>query len=227
MFRKNPKELYDTDSKIVRSDYIVAKAITNAYSFSNNEGNPFSRGLNLPMLFLWKVHKNHPLRITNRNGYTRVWPAENYDLFRDRKRRMPARIFEDKMAHDLATFMLIPFKFIQNKPASENCLYFDLGKSFIPCDRGKEPSDATLFYAAHGNSISPTDDIYNVSAQVMPSHLKGQIWDFLINGGNIYSHEKTFGSQLEGQVKSEPSHISGLFTSLCSLLEKRYNSRLV
>jgi hypothetical protein len=186
------------DSKIVREDYIVEQGSTISYSFLDARENPLGKSLSVPIMFIWKVHRNHPVRMrTQDSGWVRVWPIND--------RRMPAEVVEDKLAHDVATYVLLPFYDPNLEATLGRTRSIPFANSFYPAN-SSEPGTASVFYINHGGDVHSQDDI--ATASIVPAGLvANHLWNFLINRGRVYSHEKTFNRKYEGRVEISPQQI--------------------
>jgi len=114
---------------------------------------------------MFKVHKNHPLKITHSSiNHVHIYPTSED---RVKRPRMPAEVFRDKMDHDLAAFMMLPFNMDIEKEKTlwEKIAVIEDG--FIPHEgSNQEKQPASIIYLPHGLNLK--EGIYKVS-EVMPS----------------------------------------------------------
>lgn len=210
------------DVKVVKRDFLVVEASTMSYSFLNGDDsrNPFSRSLSVPEFYIWKIHRNHPMVVRNRDGFTSIWPKE--ELNENLQSRFPLEFARDRMAYDLATFVAVPFELSSE---SKSISIFNLGHSFYP--KGNQNGrKASLYYIEHENLVHSQDNLKKISPGVMPSHVLNHLLYWLMDGQNIYSHEKTFNQRLEGRIEVALPLVRELQSKLVPLLEKRYKTRL-
>jgi len=203
------------DSKIVNRDYIVAIGTqTVGPEFIEKEKNPFQRNFFMPVFYLWKVHRNHPLKIFSPGlNYSHIYPVNG-------KNRVPAEVHRDRMAHDLTAFVLHPFAV--EPDSSSNWEKFNIEKGFV-AENG-ERRDANLLYLEHGWNIHNQDNL-RVS-EVMPSQVINHFFHWLYSGKEIHSHNKTFDQRLEGKIEVPIGRSRELTAKICGILEDRYKTRL-
>lgn len=240
MWRGRKENLELVDSKIVTRDFIIAEGSTMSYNFLGEKNNPFSKSIRAPIFYLFKVHKNHPLRIfSSSTNFVNIYPAKESKKSRP---RMPGEVYRDRMDYDLTTFLFLPFDINLGKSPWKK---FSIEEGFSPesVDSIKEYSgslrenkwlsefaslerDASLLYAEHGPSIHCQDSFHRVS-EVMPSQVINHFFSWLREGKEIYSHEKTFNQRLEGSVKVPLERAREITWEVMNVLEKRYSTRLM
>jgi hypothetical protein len=219
--------LDEVDSKIVKEGFIAAKGFSvGTYSFLDGEKNPFGRSCWVPIFYLWKVHKNHPIKISASSPqYSYVFPVlEKGD------KRMPAEIHRSKIDYDMAMFMMVPFD-VDGKSISE-WEKFELESSFAPdptrsslpeYERDKS-HNASLLYGDHGGSTHCQDNLSVV--ELMPSQVIKYFDDWLTGNQQITSHIKTFQTNLEGRIEVPHKKACDINRDVASLLEERYKTKL-
>ena len=235
MWVKRRTNLEPVDSKIVTRDFIVAEGSTISYNFLGEKNNPFNRSIRVPIFYMFKVHKNHPLKVfSSSTNYIYIYPAKES---KKSKPRMPAEVYRDKMDYDLATFLFLPFDINLGKSHWKK---FSIEEGFFPeiKDSIKEYSDnlrenkwlpefaslskkASLLYAKHGPSIHCQDSFHRVS-EVMPSQLINHFFSWLREGKEIQTHDKTFDSRLEGNVGVSIERAREITWEVMNVLEKRW-----
>jgi len=227
MWTKRKGNIDLVDSKIVTRDFIVAEGSTLSYNFLGEKNNPFERSIKVPVFYIFKVHRNHSLRVlSSSTSHVDIYPVKE---LRKNKPRMPGEVYKDKMDFDLATFLFLPFDIELGKSPWRK---FSIEEGFIPERDGSHAEgllpkrSASLLYAKHGPSIHGQDSFYRV-AEVMPSQITNHFFVWLREGKEIYSHNKTFDSELEGNVKVPLERARELTWEVMSLLEKRYGAKLI
>ena len=215
---KRKIDLSVVDSKIIKDDFIVAEGSTLAYSFlsKDEKENPFKRSLWAPIFYIFKVHKNHPMRVLSDNGHLHVWPLSDINSSK-KNYRFPMEIYKDKLNYDLTTFMMVPYN-ITNSRWKE----YEIPNGFVSVD-GKK-SNASLLYANCNAGLHPQDEL--IISQVMPSQVRGHLNHWMYEGRNIISHEKTFNQKLEGKVEVPSEIRKNLFSEITKTLEERYKTKL-
>jgi hypothetical protein len=232
MWKKEKSNLDFVDSKIIKRDFIVAEGSTLSYTFLDGEKNPFERDIYSPIFYLFKVHRNHPIRIFHSGiGYSNVWPAnENKKSLKNF--RMPAEVVKDKMNYDLTTFMLVPFdiNFEGNIQAWKKFLINDgfVSEEDSPIidEMRKTKQDVSLLYCPHGVSIHSQDYFHRLS-EVMPSQVIKHFFSWLTEEKEITSHKQTFDKKLEGKVLVAPEIAREVTANIFKILEERYSTRLL
>jgi len=100
MWKKDKGIMNKVDSKIVRKDYIIAEGSTRSYFYHEKES-PLKRDLTLPIFYLLKIHKNHPIRVYSfRYDYTSIFPLN--------EKRWPAEVYADRKSYDLTSLLMVP-----------------------------------------------------------------------------------------------------------------------
>jgi len=220
MWTKRKRNFYPVDSKIVKNDFIIAEGSASGYSFLDKDENPFHRDLFAPIFYIFKVHKNHPMRILSPNhDYVDIYPA--YELNK-KNPRAPARVYEDKMDYDLATFLFLPHTIDNDKVKSWDRFYIKGG--FI--NNNDERVDACLLYLKYGTSLNSQDP--KKVSEVMPSQIIDHFNSWLYEDNKkIYSHVHKFNQKLEGRIDVPLETARELTAKIMSILEKRYKTKLV
>jgi len=220
MWTRKKGNIGPVDSKIVKRDFIIAESYGSSYGFlhKNEESNPFKRSINVPMFYIFKVHKNHPMRIfSSSQSFTYIYPAKEDDK---KKPRMPAEVYDDRLDYDLAKFMLVPFNVNEKnigkweKTSIKEGFVSELGRRH----------DVSLLYGDYGASINGQDYLRRVS-EVSPSKIINHFYSWLYEGGKIFSHNRTFNQKLEGRVDIPVGNL--IPEDLFRTLEKRYNTKLL
>jgi len=216
VIKKNSISLGDADVKIVKDDYVIADGTSGA-AMGFAEKTPFGRSVFLPIFYIFKVHQNHPLRVfTKGRSFAYIYPAKEVKHYT----RMPARVHEDRMDYDLATFFLVPYA-------------ADTGKSVWKCETvkdgfiyqdGKKQDISLLSLFEQGFSTHSCDSL-KVS-HVMPTQIVYHLADWISGNHEIYSHDKTFDQKLEGRMGIDWKTSWHLAEKLTFDLEKKYKSKL-
>ena len=213
MWKKVGTHFDPVDSKIVDRDYIVATGSqTVGPKFVSREKHSFQGDFFIPIFYLFKIHKNHPLKIFSPSvNHNYIYPAK-------KDKRMPSEVYEDRMAYDLSTFVLYPF----DVASPGRWKKFNIENGFV-AENG-ERRDANLLYLEHGMSLHDQDSL--TVSEVMPSHVVNHFYSWLYEGQTITSHEKTFDKRLEGKIEIPIERNRELTAEVCRTLEDRYNTRL-
>jgi len=207
------------DSKIVTKDFIIGEGSNSLYGFLDKDKNPFERDLYAPIMYIFKVHRNHPMRIFRTSiSHINIYPADEH---KKKYPRMPAEVYKDKMDYDLFTLMLVPF---ENPDIGDYWKKFEIKKAFVPEKKGPI-RDTSLIYLEHGTNIQSQD--YLKISEVMPSQVIDHVFHWLKDNKEITSHEKTFETELEGRINIPIKDVRDLTAQLSNILEKRYNTRLM
>jgi len=217
-WRKYKSRIELVDSKIVKDDFLVAEGFTLAYSFlsKDEKQNPFKKDLWAPIFYIFKAHKNHPLRVLITDGHLYIWPLSDINSSK-KNYRFPMEIYKDKLNYDLTTFMMVPYN-ITNSRWKE----YGIPNGFVSVD-GKK-SNASLLYANRNTSLHSQDEL--IISHVMPSQVWGHLNHWMYEGRNIISHEKTFNQKLEGKVEVPLEIRKNLFSEITKTLEERYKTKL-
>ncbi len=208
-----------SDSKIVTRDFIIAEGLNGSYTFLDKDKNPFERDLYAPIMYIFKVHRNHPMRMSSTStGHIDIYPANEH---KKRLPRIPAEVYKDKMDYDLFTLMLVPF---ENPDIGDYWKKFEIKEAFVPEKEGLI-RDISLIYLKHGTSIHSQDSLK--ISEVMPSQVIDHIFHWLRDHKKITSHDKTFETRLEGRISIPIEKVRNLTAQLSNILEKRYSTRLM
>ncbi len=208
------------DSKIVKEGFIIAEGSTNQFSYCNEDykSNPFAANFRTPIFYLFNVHRNHPMHLfSSFNNHISIYPLKDRE-----SKRMPARVYEDRMAYDLATLVLFLYDFPIEQDSKT--------KKILTSESGFQKTDSTksvisLFYVEHGMCIHCQDQI-KVS-MVMPSNIPLHIYDWLSRGHNIRSYKKeTSEFKLEGRIELSLNEARDNTWKITKILEERFKTRL-
>lgn len=217
---KRKIDLDFVDSKIIKNDFIIAEGSTLAYSFlsKDEKQNPFKRSLWAPIFYIFRAHKNHPMKILINNGNLHIWPVSDFNVSK-KDFRFPMEIYKDKLNYDLATFMMVPYNYnITNSKWKK----YEISEGFISVE-GKK-SSASLLYADRNTSLHQQDTL--TTSHVMPSQVLYHLGDWMQDGKRITSHEKTFNQKLEGRVEIPLEAGKKIFSEIAKTLEERYKTKL-
>jgi len=217
--RKGDLEL--VDSKIVKEGFIIARGgQTVGPYFLEKDKNPFKRDFYIPVFYLFKVHRNHPLRILSSEiNYVDIYPKNHGKI--NGKFRMPAEVYRDKMDYDLTTFLLSPFDVDESEISSWE--KYPLKESFISID--SERRDGCLLYLEHGLSIHSQDHL--LASEVLSSQIMLHFFDWMYRGDIIISHDQTFDRKLEGRIEVPVDTAREVTAEVSRILETRYKTRLL
>ena len=217
VIKKNRLLIEKADIKIIKDDYVIANGTSGA-SMTFAEKTPFGRSVFLPIFYIFKVHQNHPLRVlTQGRHFTSIYPAKEIK----HHTRMPARVYEDKMDYDLATFFLVPYTIDSDeKSAWKN----EVVKSGFTYEDGRKQDISLLSLLETGFSTHSCDSL-KVS-QVMPTQVVYHLTDWISGNQEIYSHDRTFNQKLEGRISIDEQTARRLAEKLTFDLEKKYKSQL-
>jgi len=206
------------DIKIIHDDYVIADGISGAsMGFADADKTPFGRSVSLPILYVFKVHKNHPLRVLTKGKYfSSIYPAREVRNYK----RMPADVHKDRMDYDMAAFFLAPY----NADTDGSAWKKEILKDGFISNEGKK-SDASLLYLLEQGFSTHSCDTLKIS-HVMPSQVYYHIMDWIEHGHFIISHEQTFHQKLEGRMNVDYKTAIDLAGKMTRGLEERYKSRL-
>ena len=221
MWRKTETHLNLVDSKIVTRDFIIAEGSSNSLdTFLDMEENPFERSLYVPIMYIFKVHRNHPMRIFSAcTDHINIYPKNEH---KKRRPRMPGEVYRDKRDYDLFTLMLVPF---DNPDIGDYWRKkFEIKRAFVPEEEGPI-RDISLSYLEHGANINSQASLK--ISEVMPSQVINHVFHWLRDSKEITSHEKTFKTKLEGRISIPIEKVRDLTAQLSNILEKRYKTRLM
>ncbi|MDP2672903.1 MAG: hypothetical protein Q8O84_03775 [Nanoarchaeota archaeon] len=215
---KRKIDLSVVDSKIIKDDFIIAKGSTLAYPLlsKDEKENPFKRSLWAPIFYIFKVHKNHPMKVLLNDGHLRIWPLSDINTSK-KNFRFPMEVYKDKLNHDLATLMIVPYNVTHSSWKK-----YEIPEGFISTD-GKK-SSASLLYADYNAGLHSQDGL--TISHVMPSQVLRHLSDWMQDGKRITSHEKTFNQKLEGRVEISLETGRKIFPEITKTLEERYKTRL-
>jgi len=219
MWRKRKVHLNPIDVEIVRDGFLICEGSTLKYTLSHEgDKNPFKRGLFVPVLYLFKVHRNHPMKVQiSELGRAYLYPDK--DFKRSHPKRMPAEVYKDRMDWDITTFLMVPFT---NGEFGTGWKKYEIPGGFTS-DLGVT-RDSTFLYA-RGGDIHSQDSL--TVLRVMPSQVVAYLNDWMYDGREIISHNKTFDQKLEGRV-SVPNQIRGeILPKIAETLERKYKTRLL
>ncbi len=232
MWANKKGNFYLVDSKIVREGFIVAEANPFNYGFLHKENTPFEKDINSPVFHIFKVHKNHPMRVLSANSnHIDIWPA-NEEKKSEKNPRTTFDVVEDKMDYDLTTFFLLPFEITENPKNLDTRVIED---SFIPeGDDSSLPYEiksikqpVSLFYSPTGVPPIFSQNILKRVSEVMPSQVVNHFYHWLNNCHDIHSHDQRVGRELEGRIRVPVKNASKLIWEFANILEDRYNTRLM
>jgi len=214
MWKKDKCMINKIDSKIVRGDYIIADGYTHSYRFCHEKESPLKRDLTLPIFYLLKVHKNHPIRVCSSGyDYTSIFPLN--------EKRWPAEVHGDRKTYDLTSLLMVPHEIKGDTFKWENLVE----KNDWFTWKGKNKLSTSLLYLEYGASID-SDSLYKISF-VMPSQVIHHIFQWLKRPQEISSHEKSFDQKLEGRIEIPLDEAKKLSFSITEKLEKRYKTKLL
>lgn len=216
MWKRHKVHVGHVDVEILRDGFLICEGSTLKYAFLQEE-NPFKRSLFIPTLYLFKVHRNHPLRVQS-SGWGHIYLYPDKDFKKSHPRRMPAEVYEDKMDWDITTFLMVPF--------TEGDFGTVWNKHEIPGGFTSDSGitrDSTLLYVNEGG-IHPQDSL--TALRVMPSQVVAYLNGWMYEGRKIISHDKTFDQKLEGRISIPDQIIREVLPKIAEVLEENYKTRL-
>lgn len=215
MWRRQKIHTDPVDVEIFRDGFLICEGSTLAFLDKEDVNNPFQRSLWIPVLYLFKVHRNHPLRVQSSElGHIYLYPDKEF-----KSPRMPGEVYENKMDWDITTFLMVPFTggdfgTVWNKYEIPGGFTSDLGIV----------KDSTLIYINAGNMH--TQDCLTI-LYVMPSQVVAYLNGWMYDGRNIISHDKTFDQKLEGRVSVPNQTRREILPKIAKTLERNYKTRLL
>jgi len=224
MWRRDRLRLID--SKIVRDGFIAAKGYTLGLNFKDKDVSHDEMSYLTPVMYLWKVHRNHPMRISaSSSSSSHIFP-----VLKKMDKRMPAEVYKNRMDHDMTGFAMAPFDLDEKniggwkKFGLEECFTPNLIYSSLPEHEVTNKRDASLLYIDHEFSPHPQDNLSVV--ELMPSQVIKYAGDWLTERHKIISHENTSNHRLEGSIDIPIKMARDVHGDITSFLEERYDTRL-
>lgn len=215
---KRKIDLDSVDSKIIKDDFVIAEGFSLAYSFlsKDEKQNPFKKSLWAPIFYIFKVHRNHPIRVLIQDRHSSIWPLNNLNASK-KNYRFPVEVYKDKLSHDLATFIMVPYNITDSELKK-----YEVPNGFVSIE-GKK-SNASLLYIGRNTSLHSQDEL--TISHVMPSQVLSHLDMWMQHGKRITSHEKTFNQKLEGRVEIPLEIGKNIFPEIAKTLEERYKTKL-
>lgn len=190
--------------------------LCDSYSDISFEDSPFKGRLSIPLFYVFKVNEGHPLVIYNNGSDVQVYPKKDFDAVNS-EIRWPAERYKDRIAHDLATFALLPYNVDErNIGAWRKIDYLNgEGTSF----------GGSLLYAEHGMSVGHENQR---AAHVMPSIVLDYFYNWMVRPHRIKSYDKD-NSQWnnEGIISLPVTPVREVTMRISTLLEDRFKTKLL
>jgi len=215
----NKGKLLERYSDTVDKDFVIVEGSTASFDFLDADKTPFGRAIFAPVLYVFKAHKSSPLGInTSSPNSVHIYPVKS-----KRRGRMPADVYRDRKAHDLATFLLLPYVPGEGDFGPRWKNVFSSDDAFAVED-SSERTGASLIYLPHGINVS--DGISKFS-YVPPPQVLNHVFSWLHSGCEIYSHSRTFDQRLEGKIDIPIETVREISPKLIKLLEKRFKTKML
>ena len=198
--------------------FVIAHGKARNFTYCDDKS-PFGQRISIPTFYIFKPHEGHPLEVSHiGEGQINVWPHE--ERISDNP-RMPARVEEDRISHDLATFMLVPYAV--KDIGSKTKLFDTFEDGFRRKDGKGQP--VSLLYVEHGMGISRQSTPY--VSQVLPTQVTYHFWSWLVERKEIHSFKGSFqGQDYEGLISIPYDKARETLTRVTKTLEKRFDQSL-
>ncbi len=218
MIERKSDGISEREHMVVSGGFVVADNLER-FSFENS---PFENSLYVPVFYVFKINENHPLVLLNSGERVGVYPKIDFDAIQNKKFfRFPARMVEDRIAHDLATFAIAPY----NAPYSEE--KDAKGWRKISKVNGEQNSfpENSLLYAEHGERIeNATPRVFHV----MPSAVPNYFYDWIRREHEIKHYDEKIDQFFsDGKIKIPANNARELTKKVNALLEERFDVPLL
>lgn len=211
--------------KIVESGFITAKSMTYGYSSLERDENLFGRDLLTNIYYLFRVNEREPLQVTDTEGFFHIYPFKE---LKSEKPRMPLDVYDDRKAHDLSAFMLVPFD-VQFDTFVTGWRKFVIPNLFLPKKDSSLPEKfrssyqpVSLLYANHGVSIHSQDSIRELLEFPTRQEVVEDLFNWMGGVKEILSHEDTFNKKLEGKIIPVTGDLEGIKPVVSKIVYERY-----
>lgn len=218
MIERKSNGISEREYMVVSEGFVVA----DNWEEFNFENSPFENPLYVPAFYVFKINENHPLVLLNTGESIRVYPKIDFDAIQNKRPfRLPARMAEDRIAHDLAAFVLAPY----NAPYSEE--KDAKGWRKISNINGEQNSfpESSLLYVEHGERI---ENATQMVFHVMPSAVPNYFYDWVRREHEIEHYDKKIHEFVgDGKIKIPANNSSDLMKKVNALLEERFGVPLL
>lgn len=204
---------------IIDKEFICVEGCINNLGCCHAENNPFGRNIFVPNFSLMKVHEGNPVEVYSTDyNHCHIYPVKDLDF-----KRLPARIWEDRVAYDATFFFLVPYSYKPDSGQKGLVKSFDIKGGFRDIN-GKE-KDISLVHISHGMGID-SNQIKKYSF-ISSSQVVNHFYRWLLERDNVVSREKTFEQKDEGilSVPDEEARRVSL-EIVAKILEERFGERL-
>ena len=215
MWTKRRIDINPVDVTIVRNGYICAAGSNPVHSFIPDEQNPFGKGVFTDVFGIFKVHRGHPLNVTNTSYGVNIQPVGD--------NRLLGAIQKDKMAHDFAKFLLVPYVFPQDYGYIGEV--FPLKNALVMSDGTKR--DASLVYHPFGDQLChPNHNDFGTSF-VSPSQVSKHFENWIYRTKHpVITHKNTFEQNQEGEIVFSRDVACSALNYFFPKLEERFGQKL-
>ncbi|MBI4116475.1 hypothetical protein HY449_01905 [Candidatus Pacearchaeota archaeon] len=218
MIERKSDGIYERESMIVSEGFVVA----DSYERFGLKNSPFEEYLDVPTFFVFKINEGHPLVLLNTGESMRVYPKSDFDAIQEKKHyRFPAQMVEDKIAHDLAAFILAPYNAPYSRDKNEK------GFKKISDIAGEQDSflENSLLYIEHGIRIESTTQMV---FPVMPSGVMNYFYNWVRREHEISHYDdKLHKFASDGKIKIPADNARSLTSKVNALLEERFGVPLL
>lgn len=216
MIIRNNNGISENEQMTVSDGFVLC----DSYSDISFEDSPFKNRPSIPLFYVFKVNEGYPLVIYNNGGDVQVYPKKDFDAINSStgKVRWPAERYKDRIAHDLATFALLPYNVDErNIGAWRKIDYLNgEGTSF----------GGSLLYAEHGMSVGHENQR---AAHVMPSVILNYFYNWMMRPHRISSYDRDNSQWNNEGIITLPvvSVREVTIRSINNLLEDRFKMKLL
>lgn len=201
-------------NQVVKDEFILTQGSL-CLEFGDN---PFRARPYFPSFQLLKVHKNHPIQVTDCGRIT-VHPAGD--------KRLIGEVLRDKNpnVYDSVSFFLAPYeiKLPEDYPGRA---WTTFAEGFVNQDGSKR--NASLVYIGK-RGLEIDGQYIDTLSVIPPSQIPPHLENWLYNTGRVlgYDDKAPFGQGLKGLGRFELNDIGGTALVVAQELEKRFKTRVL
>ena len=214
MIIRNNNGISENEQMTVSDGFVICDSPC-TLSFGDS---PFKNSLLIPLFYVFKVNEGHPLVIDN-CGNVQVYPKKDFDAINSGKgkTRWPAERYKDRIAHDLATFALLPYNVDKRKIGAWRKIAYLNGKGNF--------FGGSLLYVEHGMDVGSKNQR---AAHVMPSVVLNYFYNWMVRPHKIQSYdEDNHQWNNEGVITLPAASVRKVPKRINNLLEDRFKTKLL